>query len=170
MVGWRPGSEGGAGRTSRDGVTVATLCALVALIHARSAVGPQPPARASRPPISISRTTNRPYLRSLPAPPPPTGGGSVSLPTLVLNASMNESWWTGVALLAGVSDAEVMVSVGNWYAPPYAFHVQALPLGTCSAQYTMLLPLSICHCLSVSVSASASVCVPVSLSLSSLSL
>ena len=149
-------SEGGVAKTSHDAVTVASLCTLVALIrvHVCSAVGPQPPALASMPrPISISRSTNRPYLRSLPAPSPPTGGEAAALPTLVLNASKNDSWWTGVALLSGVSDAEVMVSVGNWYAPPYTFHVQALPLGTCSAQYAMPfflpLPLPLCLCLHI---------------------
>ena len=54
----------------------------------------------------------------------------VAVSRLMLNQSMNQTWWTGVALLGGEARETMLVSVGNWYAPPYPFHVQALAVGS----------------------------------------
>lgn len=103
----------------------------------------QPPACATRPSIPIGTKLGGQRMRQrLPnneeeetIPPPPrlaNNGRNVAVSRLVFNESMNQTWWTGVALLNSKDwpEAQILVSLGNWYSPPYPFHVQALSLGS----------------------------------------
>jgi hypothetical protein len=90
-----------------------------ALVGARRRAAPRA-ARAAAAPAALPPPP--------PPPPPPPASAAPPPPALRFNLSSPASWTTGVAILN--DSASLLLSFGNWYAPPYAFFTAAAPLAT----------------------------------------